>query len=56
MPVKSGLPSAVLGAGASYRMAPFASRGTFGSGTFPHCAATVTEPASIKQQTSSFTS
>jgi len=31
-------------------------RGTFGSGTLPHCAATLTEPASTRQHTSSFTS
>src|SRR5688572_3595029 len=56
MPEKSGLPSAVRGAGASYRICPFASRGTAGdSGTFPHCAATVTEPAITRQNTSCFT-
>jgi hypothetical protein len=58
MPEKSGLslPSLVRGVGASYRIAPFSSRGTFASGTFPHWAATVTEPAITKQHTSNFTS
>ena len=58
MPERSGLslPSSVRGVGASYLMPPFSSRGTFVSGTFPHCAATVTEPANTRQHTSSFTS
>jgi hypothetical protein len=58
MPVRSGLflPSTVRGVGASYLMAPFSSRGTLVSGTFPHWAATVTEPAITKQHASSFTS
>jgi hypothetical protein len=58
MPEKSGLflPSIVRGVGASYLMAPFSSRGTFASGTFPHWAATVTDPAITKQHASSFTS
>jgi hypothetical protein len=56
--VKSGLflPSTVRGVGASYLMAPFSSRGTFVSGTFPHWAARVAEPAITKQHASSFTS
>jgi uncharacterized membrane protein len=58
MPLKSGLflPSTVRGVGASYLMAPLSSRGTRASGTFPHWAARVAEPAITKQHTSSFTS
>jgi hypothetical protein len=44
-PEKSGLPSAVRGAGASIRTLPSASRGTPAVGNFGHCAATDTEQA-----------
>src|SRR5207247_7110648 len=38
IPVRSGLPSAVLGAGAVRFGFPLGRRGVFGSGTFTHCA------------------
>src|SRR5687767_10609730 len=53
-PDRSGLPSAVRGAGASARTLPCASRGTDGSTTFGHCAATDTEHATTMPITISF--
>jgi hypothetical protein len=46
-PDKSGLPSAVRGAGASISTLPWASRGTSGAGNFGHCAPIETAEAAI---------
>ena len=51
IPERSGLPSAVRGAGASQFTFPCASRGTLADGYFGHCAATDTEHAATTTQT-----
>src|SRR5687767_9056076 len=48
LPDRSGLPLAMRGTGASMRTWPLSSRGTPGAGYFGHCAASDTEPASIR--------
>jgi hypothetical protein len=54
-PDRSGLPSAVRGVGAFINTLPWASRGTDGSTTLGHCAATETEHATTNATTVSFT-
>src|ERR1051326_7239639 len=48
MPVRSGLPSGVLGAGAARFGLPSGVRGVFGSGTFTHWLKRITAAAAVR--------